>query len=244
MRPISQLEQAGVLDRVVAPGQRVARWLRPGPVRDALNGVWLGHPLHPVPADGAGSPVEWPFNPPPVGSPRASPLTRRKALTLPTGQRRALDAIDNVLQSAEPRLATMFGVFTDLTRLDAMPAVETLQPGPWWSRHRLAGPLYRPGWSGHQRHRPGQRHQPGRRSLRAGRRLSRVVLIPLLLAAVSLVVVSLASSGPAGRRGCSQAVAAVMAARLWGAVSHSAGSGGTGGTGCPSGSAQPVSGGR
>ena len=166
-------------------------------------------------------------------------------MTLPTSQQRALDAIDHVLQSAEPRLATMFGVFTDLTRLDAMPAVETLQPGPWWSRHRLAGPLYRPGWSGHQRHRPGQRHQPGRRPLRAGRRLSRVVLIPLLLlAAVSLVVVSLVSSGPAGRRGCSQAVAAVMAARLRGAVSHSAGAGGAGGTGCPSSSAQPVFGGR
>ena len=48
MRSISQLEQAEALDRVVGPGQRVARWLRPGPVRDALNGVWLGHPLHPV----------------------------------------------------------------------------------------------------------------------------------------------------------------------------------------------------
>ena len=48
MRSISQLEQAEALDRVVVPGQRVARWLRPGPVRDALNGVWLGHPLHPV----------------------------------------------------------------------------------------------------------------------------------------------------------------------------------------------------
>jgi nitrite reductase/ring-hydroxylating ferredoxin subunit len=48
MRSISQLEQAEALDRVVIPGQRVVRWLRPGPVRDALNGVWLGHPLHPV----------------------------------------------------------------------------------------------------------------------------------------------------------------------------------------------------
>ncbi len=48
MRSISRLEQAEALDRVVAPGQRAARWLRPGPVRDALSGVWLGHPLHPV----------------------------------------------------------------------------------------------------------------------------------------------------------------------------------------------------
>jgi nitrite reductase/ring-hydroxylating ferredoxin subunit len=47
LRP-SRLEQAEALDRVVEPGQRVARLLRPGPVRDALNGVWLGHPLHPV----------------------------------------------------------------------------------------------------------------------------------------------------------------------------------------------------
>lgn len=45
---LSRLEQAEALDRVVAPAQRVARRLRPGPVRDALNGVWLGHPLHPV----------------------------------------------------------------------------------------------------------------------------------------------------------------------------------------------------
>src|ERR1700733_4836496 len=45
---LSRLEQAGSLDRVVTPAQRVARRLRPGPARDALNGVWLGHPLHPV----------------------------------------------------------------------------------------------------------------------------------------------------------------------------------------------------
>ena len=166
-------------------------------------------------------------------------------MTLPASQQRALDAIDDVLQSAEPRLATMFGVFTDLTRLDAMPAAETLEPGPWWARHRLAGPLYRPGWSGHLPHWAGQRrHQPVGHPLRAGRRLSRIVLVPLLLlAAVSLVVVSLVSSGPGGRRGCGQAVAAVMAARLRGAVSASAGSGGAGGTGCPS-SAQRVLGGR
>jgi nitrite reductase/ring-hydroxylating ferredoxin subunit len=45
---ISYLEEAKGLDRLVAPVQRVARRLRPGPVRDALHGVWLGHPLHPV----------------------------------------------------------------------------------------------------------------------------------------------------------------------------------------------------
>ncbi len=48
MRPISSLEQDSRLDGVVAVGQRLARLIRPGKVRDALNGVWLGHPLHPV----------------------------------------------------------------------------------------------------------------------------------------------------------------------------------------------------
>jgi nitrite reductase/ring-hydroxylating ferredoxin subunit/uncharacterized membrane protein len=48
MRVISQLEDADQLDPVVTVGQRAARSIRPGRVRDALHGVWLGHPLHPV----------------------------------------------------------------------------------------------------------------------------------------------------------------------------------------------------
>ncbi|HMD92148.1 MAG TPA: hypothetical protein VKG80_05845 [Trebonia sp.] len=48
MHLISSLERAKFLDRLAGPGQRAARLLRPGPVRDALHGVWLGHPLHPV----------------------------------------------------------------------------------------------------------------------------------------------------------------------------------------------------
>jgi nitrite reductase/ring-hydroxylating ferredoxin subunit len=44
---MSYLEQAGGLDRLVTPAQRIARRLPPGRVRDALYGVWLGHPLHP-----------------------------------------------------------------------------------------------------------------------------------------------------------------------------------------------------
>ena len=48
MNLISSLERARVLDRLVVPGQRAARVLPPGKVRDALHGVWLGHPLHPV----------------------------------------------------------------------------------------------------------------------------------------------------------------------------------------------------
>lgn len=157
-------------------------------------------------------------------------------MTLPASQQHALDAIDAGLQSAEPQLATMFGVFTDLTRLEAMPAVETMPPGRWWARYQLPG----------RRYRPSRRHHP--RGRRVGRRLGRIVLVPLLLiAAVSLLIVSLVNAGPTGRRGCAQAVAAVMSARVRPAVaSSSAGSAGTGmaGSGCRADSAQPASGSR
>jgi nitrite reductase/ring-hydroxylating ferredoxin subunit len=48
MRFASYLERASGLDRLIEAGQRVARLLPPGRTRDALHGVWLGHPLHPM----------------------------------------------------------------------------------------------------------------------------------------------------------------------------------------------------
>jgi hypothetical protein len=163
-------------------------------------------------------------------------------MTLPPSQQHALDAIDDVLQSAEPRLATMFGVFTDLTRLDSMPAAETLLPEPWWARYRLPGLRFR---AGRHQSRPGRRYRHAHRyqhGRRRGRHLVRIVLVPLLLiAAASLLIVSLVSNGAGGRRGCGQAVAAVMASRLRSAVSDSAGSGGTG---CTSVGVQPTGGTR
>jgi len=48
VRVSDRLERAEGLDRVVGPVQQVVRKLPPGKVRDALHGVWLGHPVHPV----------------------------------------------------------------------------------------------------------------------------------------------------------------------------------------------------
>jgi nitrite reductase/ring-hydroxylating ferredoxin subunit/uncharacterized membrane protein len=48
MHAVDDLERAEKLDGLVGLGQRCARLLRPGRYRDALYGVWLGHPLHPV----------------------------------------------------------------------------------------------------------------------------------------------------------------------------------------------------
>jgi nitrite reductase/ring-hydroxylating ferredoxin subunit/uncharacterized membrane protein len=42
------VEKADGLDRVVGPVQQVVQKLPPGKVKDALHGVWLGHPVHPV----------------------------------------------------------------------------------------------------------------------------------------------------------------------------------------------------
>ena len=169
-------------------------------------------------------------------------------MTLPPSQQHALNAIDDVLQSAEPRLATMFGVFTDLTRMEAMPAAETLPPAPWWARwarHRLPGhPVrrsqarrFRAGLPG----RPGSGRWPGEQAgRRAGRQLSRIVLIPvLLLAAASLVVVSLVSSGTTGKRGCGRAAAVAM---LPGLSRVATGTSGSGRAACPAGSPQPTAG--
>jgi hypothetical protein len=135
----------------------------------------------------------------------------------------------------------MFGDFTDLNRLAAMPATETLPPGRWHLRHWLPGPRYQPGWVIQPRYRPGQRRSG------PGWRLVRIALMPLLLvAAVSLLIVSLVSSAPAGRRGCGHAVVA-MASRLRGTASHATGSGSTGtpgGANCPVAGAWPATGRR
>jgi hypothetical protein len=48
MQPISRLEQDSRLDGLVSAGQRIARLIKPGRVRDALHGRWPGHPLHPM----------------------------------------------------------------------------------------------------------------------------------------------------------------------------------------------------
>jgi nitrite reductase/ring-hydroxylating ferredoxin subunit/uncharacterized membrane protein len=48
LRVSDWLEKAEGLDRVVGPVQQVVQKLPPGKVKDALHGVWLGHPVHPV----------------------------------------------------------------------------------------------------------------------------------------------------------------------------------------------------
>jgi len=108
-------------------------------------------------------------------------------MTLPARQQRDLNAIDEVLRRADPKLATMFGVFTQLTAQDGMPAVETLPPGRRWARPA--------------------RWAPGRRG-RIANRLGPLVILPLLImATLSVLILAIVTTPAAGQRRCSQVVA-------------------------------------
>jgi hypothetical protein len=48
-------------------------------------------------------------------------------VSLPACQQRALDRIESTLQACEPRLASMFAIFTRLARDEAVPRTESLR---------------------------------------------------------------------------------------------------------------------
>ena len=120
-------------------------------------------------------------------------------MSLPATQQRALDALDSDLRAADTRLASMFRVFTELTRLEKMPLAETFQPARWWAARRQRGCTL-----------PGC-HHPGHRGLswpwqRTGRsRLGALVLVPLLLAAtLSVLLLTVLTTSPARSGRCAQ----------------------------------------
>lgn len=54
---------------------------------------------------------------------------------MPASQQQVLDRIESDLEGGEPRLRSMFAIFTRLTRDDGAPRTESLRPGghrfPW-----------------------------------------------------------------------------------------------------------------
>jgi nitrite reductase/ring-hydroxylating ferredoxin subunit/uncharacterized membrane protein len=48
LRMSDKIERAERLDSLVSPIQHIVQRIPPGRFRDALHGVWLGHPLHPL----------------------------------------------------------------------------------------------------------------------------------------------------------------------------------------------------
>jgi hypothetical protein len=95
-------------------------------------------------------------------------------MSLPASQQRALDAIENALARREPRLTSMFAMFTRLATGEALPRREALDLVPWWSRRR---------WPSHGRHRGP-----------LGRARAAVLLALTAVLAVSAVLLSVSQS--------------------------------------------------
>lgn len=55
---------------------------------------------------------------------------------LPARQQRVLDRIEEALKRREPRLASMFAMFTRLNLGERLPRIEALEAVPWWSPRR------------------------------------------------------------------------------------------------------------
>jgi hypothetical protein len=110
---------------------------------------------------------------------------RRNGMSLPTGQQRILDGIEEGLRTHDLRLASLFATFTRLNSQEEMPEVEELKP----ARRRSARPETLRAW------RPGQPlpwptdRPPGR--------VSWIMLLPIvLMAALSALVLGLLVSAP------------------------------------------------
>jgi hypothetical protein len=52
-------------------------------------------------------------------------------MSLPASEARALTSIEQALLSRDPRLKSLFAIFTRLTRYEAMPAIEQLRRRRW-----------------------------------------------------------------------------------------------------------------
>jgi hypothetical protein len=55
---------------------------------------------------------------------------------LPARQQRVLDRIEETLKRREPRLVSMFTMFTRLATGERLPRIEALEQVPWWSPKR------------------------------------------------------------------------------------------------------------
>jgi hypothetical protein len=104
-------------------------------------------------------------------------------MSLPACQQRVLDTIENALQKREPRLASMFAMFTRLTRGEGLPRTERLEVTPWWAWHRR----WRPGRGGGS--------PRARRSHGWSAAMPSVLIIPaLILLTVSAVFLGMSSA--------------------------------------------------
>jgi hypothetical protein len=61
-----------------------------------------------------------------------------RLMSLPSGQQQTLDRIGKTLLASDPGLGSLFAIFTRLTWHEAMPRIEQVSPGRWWSLRPFA----------------------------------------------------------------------------------------------------------
>jgi hypothetical protein len=116
---------------------------------------------------------------------------------LPVGQRRSLDEIEDSLRASDPRLASLFTIFTRLNRDEEMPAIEQLMASAagLWARLRV------------------RLAAVGRRSTASPRaRFRTAVFFPMALAA--MVCTMLIGAGSSGAARCISASRAAGTSQL------------------------------
>lgn len=116
-------------------------------------------------------------------------------MSLTARQCRALDSIEQQLGAREPKLASMFAIFTRLTKDELLPTIEAVEVGRWRWRAELIDRLRR------GRPRRGPRKVTQHRTTSAAvTRIVNVALVPFMV--ISLLVTALVVGGhgsPAGR---------------------------------------------
>jgi len=118
-------------------------------------------------------------------------------MSLTARQCRALDSIEQQLGAREPKLASMFAIFTRLTKDELLPTIEAIEVGRWRWRAELTDRLRR----GRRRRHP-RRITQHQTTSGAVTRLVNVALVPFIV--LSLLVTALVVGGhgsPAGRCG-------------------------------------------
>lgn len=116
-------------------------------------------------------------------------------MSLTARQCRALDSIERQLGAREPKLASMFAMFTRLTKDELLPTIETIELGSSYWRAELSARLRRS-----RRRRQTRTTTQGRTRTGVAARLVNVALVPFIV--LSLLVAALAVGGhgsPANR---------------------------------------------
>jgi hypothetical protein len=126
-------------------------------------------------------------------------------MSLPACQERVLRGIESALRRGEPRLASIFAIFTRLTRDEELPRTEQLVQRPWPQRW-----LDRAGVRSRRRRRGGRAITWA--SGRPATRLRAMILIPVLLI---MTASGLAFASSSGTHACPAAAHRVAVAARW-----------------------------